>query len=117
MGKKFTYINLEYLNEVSTNVEFKIKIFNMFKKEVVNLEKKMIFALKSNNTEELADLAHKAKSSVSILGMKAVADEMKKLETDIKNMININSYEKRVYNFLDSCRYAIEEINIIEKQL
>ena len=117
MEDNFTFINLEYLNEVSANVEFKKKIFNMFKKEVEDIEKKMITALKSNNTKELADLAHKAKSSVSILGMKAVAGEMKKLELDIINNLEINSYEKRVYDFLDSCKKAIEEINIIEKRL
>lgn len=117
MEDNFTFINLEYLNEVSTNVEFKKKIFYMFKKQVEDIEKKMITALESNNTKELAELAHKAKSSVSILGMTIIAGEMIKLEQDINNQVEVDSYEKRVYDFLDSCKKAIEEINIIEKQL
>ena len=117
MKKNFKFINLVYLNEISTDVEFQKKIFNMFRKEIKNIESKMIIAFETNNIDELAELVHKAKSSVSILGMKAEADEMKKLESDIKRKLENDSYEKRIYNFLDSCKNAIKEINIIEKQL
>jgi len=49
--------------------------------------------------------------------MTAIADEMKKLELDIKSNPDIELYKERVYDFFKSCQKAIEEINIIEKQI
>ena len=117
MEKNFKYINLEYLNEISSSIEFKKKIFYLFKKEIKDIENKMIISLENNNIDELAELAHKAKSTVSILGMKSIAVELKVLESDIKKNIEIDTYKKRINDFLASCNSAIEEIEILEKHL
>lgn len=116
MEKNFKYINLEYLNEISSSTEFKKKIFDLFKKEIKDIENKMIISLRNNHNDELAELAHKAKSTVSILGMKSIAEELKVLESDIKKNIEIDTYEKRIHEFLASCNNAIKEIEILEKQ-
>jgi len=105
---------MNYLDGVSSNIEFKLKIFKLFKVEIGNVLKKMNLALKDKNFNELADLAHKAKSSVSILGMDSTSIKMKELETDVKSGIKQETYTKRVEEFIYICNEALKEIELIE---
>ena len=116
MKKENTYVDMQYLNEVSSNKDFQRKIFNLFRQEIVNFETQMKDALEKGNLSELADLAHKAKSSVSILGMRKEAETMKQLQVDILENKNGGSYKKIVYEFIAACRSALEEIDETEKE-
>ena len=117
MEKKYKYIDLKYLNDITTNAEFKKKIFFMFKKEILILETGMKESLNKKDYSKLAEIVHKAKSNVSVLGMVKQTNEMKELETDIKEKGHIDTYETRVNNFLNDCHEALKEIVEIEKIL
>jgi HPt (histidine-containing phosphotransfer) domain-containing protein len=117
MRNEYQYIDMRYLNEVSSNKEFQKKIFDLFRLEVATYEIKMIKALEEKSYIELADLAHKAKSSVSVLGMKNQAEAMKKLQTDITHNINSDSYVLRINQFLQDCHKALQEINETENNV
>ena len=116
MEKNYKYIDLNYLNGISTNIDFHIKIFSMFKKEFSNIEKDFTESLQQKDFRKLAEVAHKVKSNVSVLGMRKQSEDMKKLETDAKANINADSYEQRVNNFLSECRDALREIEEIEEE-
>ncbi len=115
--KKSNFIDTEYLYNVSQNNDFLKKIFSLFKKEVKLLQKELPELLKEQNFDELAELVHKAKSSISILGMMKQAESMKSLETDIRNSINVETYEARIKQFLSDCENAVSEIDVLETEL
>lgn len=117
MSAKYKIINTTYIDEISSDLEFKKKILSLFKQNVQEYEIKMAEALNQNKLDELAELAHKAKSTVKILGMDKQGDEMKRLELDIKEKIKIDSYEKRISDFIFFCHSALKEIDMLEKEL
>jgi HPt (histidine-containing phosphotransfer) domain-containing protein len=116
MKKEPVFIDMQYLNQVSPVKEFQKKIFSLFRDEVRNYETAMIDALEQKRYTELADLAHKAKSSVSILGMKQQAEKMKQLQTDIMENRKPDSWREIVLQFIEDCRFAVLEIDEIENQ-
>jgi len=117
MNENFLIINTDYINEVSSNSNFKKKIFSLFRKNVSEFENEMNNAIKKKDYNALAEIAHKAKSSVSILGMKTQATEMKHFELDLREEKNIDSYKERVSEFIQICYKAIDEIDKLEKML
>jgi HPt (histidine-containing phosphotransfer) domain-containing protein len=116
MKKETGYIDMQYLNQVSPNQEFQKKIFTLFREEVKIYETDMREYLEHKKFPELADLVHKAKSSVSILGMKKQADVMKKLQTDISENLHAETWGETVKQFIEDCRFALLEIEEIETQ-
>ena len=70
----------------------------------------------SRNIYELFRLgkeAHKAKSSVAILGMQEVVEELKKLEILAKSEESPDQYPEIVETFATICQLAIEELDEI----
>lgn len=116
MSLEFKIINTDYINEISLKPEFQLKILKLFKQNVFEYEKMMKAALKERNYKELAEIAHKAKSSVKILGMDKQADDMKLLQIDLNMGKNIETYEKRVAEFLLSCHAALKEVRLLENE-
>lgn len=114
---KFEIIDTNYLNEISTNPVFIKKMLALFRANVSEFEIEMNALLKDKEFEKLGELAHKAKSSVIILGMKKEADELKQLELDTKSGIKEDSYQQRVNEFIETCKKALVEIDILEKEL
>jgi HPt (histidine-containing phosphotransfer) domain-containing protein len=117
MEQEIKNINLAYLNAISSDKDFKLRIFELFKNEVGILMQKMPLSLEKKDYKLLSEHAHKAKSSVSILGMEKLSEEMSILETDAKNLRNIGSFPVKVEMFLEICEAALKEISIIENNL
>jgi len=115
MNIKLKYINLDYLQSSINNNLFIIKILDVFAGELPKIEKRMKDALLTSNYTELSEIAHKAKSSVAILGMDSEKEAMRNLELDSQNNIKQETYRQRVDDFLQNCKKAIEEIEIIRK--
>lgn len=117
MESEYNYINLKYLNDISPAKEFKLKIFSMFKNEIQLIETEMKRLLVEKNYTKLAEIAHKAKSNVSILGMLKQSNDMEELENDIKENKHMINIENRVKFFLIDIRRALDEIEEIENSL
>jgi len=114
---EYKIINIEYLNEISTDITFIKKMLSLFKKNISEYEKEMNVFLKNKEYKKLGELAHKAKSSVIIFGMKQEADDMKALELDTKTNKKIHTYKQRVDDFISTCKKALLEVDILEKEL
>lgn len=114
---KYKFINTEYLYNISDNHDFIKKILSLFKEQVSIYKKDLPVFLEQNKFNDLAELVHKAKSSISIIGMTKQADDLKKLENDIRNLRNTETYFDRIQHFILDCDSAVSEINILENKL
>lgn len=113
----YKIIDTEYLNEISKNKAFIKKMIALFKNNILEFQTEMPKAIKKKDFKKLSALAHKAKSSVMIFGMNGDAEKMKVLENLAKRNINIETFNKRVGDFIENCNQALQEINNLEKEL
>ena len=110
--------DLSYLQEMSGgNRELVIEMINIFKSQVVEFASDMEEHLKRNEFELLGKLAHKAKSSVSIMGLNDLAKDLKTLENLAKEGKDPELYPGLVHNFKHTTSEAIEELNVIQKNI
>lgn len=66
------------------------------------------------NWKELSKLAHKAKSSVAIMGMKELAAKMKELEILASKQEEIEKYTSYIDHFTNQCEKAVLELKEYE---
>ena len=110
--------DLSYLQEMSGgNKELVIEMINIFKNQVVEIAQDMENHLQKEEFELLGKLAHKAKSSVSIMGLNHLANDLKTLENLAKDGRNPEKYPGLVDNFKKETSEAIEELNVVQKNI
>jgi HPt (histidine-containing phosphotransfer) domain-containing protein len=116
---EYKLINTEYLDSVSGgDPEIICEIVNLFKEQVVEIscEMKLLFAAK--NYQLLGLLAHKAKSSVSIMGMNDLAFMLKTFEQQAREEREQHLYESYISRFESDTLAAIEELDdLVHKTL
>ena len=116
MESKIT--NLSYLNEISGgDKNLILEMILIFNTEVPEYLNRMNQLLADKNFESLGKLAHKAKASASIMGMKDVADELKCLEKLTAEKKEQDKYPSMVNHINTKFRSAIEELKLISKTL
>jgi HPt (histidine-containing phosphotransfer) domain-containing protein len=115
----YKFINMEYLDSVSGGDPGIINdIVSMFRDQAVEIHKEMKDLLAARNYKLLGLLAHKAKSSVAIMGMTELADMLKKFELQAKEEKEPELYEAYVERFRAETEQAIIELDdIIDKRL
>ncbi len=97
---KFVYVNLDYLNSIGEgDSNFLNELVVIFKQQMPILNNQLKEALKNKNYKELGAIAHKAKSSIAMLGVKELVDDLEKLEINAKDSIDIESYPYIVEKF------------------
>jgi len=111
-------IDLSYLREMSgSNKELVLEMISIFKSQVVEFANEMDALMGNKEYIALGKLAHKAKSSVSIMGLNDLARDLKDLENSAVNEKNINSYPGIVNKFRQETTNAIKELELVEKNL
>ncbi len=111
-------VKLDYLNEMSGGDKSLIlEMIQIFNSEVPGYVKRMEELLKENNWEALGKLAHKAKASASIMGMKNVAKDLKELERLTNKEINFKLIQSYVKTISGQFMSATEELKMIAKTL
>jgi len=109
----FKFINTGYLEMVSAGDHETIQeIIDIFRDQAFEISSEMRNCLRSKNYSSLGMLAHKAKSSVAIIGMQELAEMLRLLEAESKTGINEGSYESFISRFENETRFAIEELDI-----
>jgi len=66
--------------------------------------------LRNKDYDGLSKMAHKAKSSVAVMGMKEVADQLKEMEILTIEEKEVERYESMVNEFLEQSHLAIKEL-------
>jgi len=108
----YKFINTEYLDSVSGGDHEIIKeIVSMFREQVVEMYNEMKTLLADKNYSSLGMLAHKAKSSVAIMGMNDMAEILKTFESEAREGKNSELYESYISRFRDDTEAAVKELD------
>jgi len=108
----YKYINTEYLDSVSggDNETF-LEITAIFREQVNEFYNEMRSLLERREYHSLGLLAHKAKSSVAIMGMNDLAVMLKTFELQAKEGKEPEKYESYILRFRDETGEAVKELD------
>jgi HPt (histidine-containing phosphotransfer) domain-containing protein len=115
----YKFINTEYLDSVSGgDPDIICEIVNLFKEQSVEISNEMKSLLDAGNYKMLGLLAHKAKSSVSIMGMDDLAVMLKTFELQARDEKEPHLYESYITRFQTETQAAISELDdLVSKHL
>lgn len=104
--------DLSYLKTMSgDSQELILEMIDIFIEQVCEFTREMQKHLDTRDYDSLGKLAHKAKSSVSIMGMTELSGKLKELEIFTRNKENTGQYQAYVNFFAHECKEAIKELN------
>jgi len=103
--------DLSYLNQVfQGNKEMINNIINLFLQQVPEYIREMEECVRKNEPLSLHPLAHKAKSSVSMLGIKEMEIDILQIEQDSKNLRNLDGLPRLVFRVRDNCQIVYMQL-------
>jgi len=112
------YTDLSYLNEITGGEGSIVKeMVEMFLEQVDEFKLNMTNFLKDKKYIELGKEAHKAKSSVLIVGMEELGKNLKKLQLLTEQGTEEETYPDYVKMFIEQCDAASVELNEELKKL
>ncbi len=104
--------DLNYLRTMSGGDDKFIKeMIDLFRDQIEEYKQHMPELLRKKDYDSLSKMAHKAKSSVAVMGMKQVTELLKELEVLAHEEKEVDRYESMINHFLDQSQLAIEELN------
>jgi HPt (histidine-containing phosphotransfer) domain-containing protein len=114
--KKTMMTDLTYLKNMSGGNQAVMKeMIGIFIEQVNEISNEMLLALKEEDWLSLSRLAHKAKSSVAIMGMTEMESELKRLERIAGEGKEIEEFKKLVEKFNADSHIAIKELENFTK--
>lgn len=115
----YKFINTEYLDSVSGgDPEIIRELVKLFKEQTVEMFNEMKTHYSTRNYKMLGLLAHKAKSSVSIMGMNELALMLKTFELQAGENKESDLYDSYISRFRDETDAAIKELeDLLNNQL
>lgn len=103
--------DLNYLKTMSGgDPKFIREMIDLFSEQVQEYKSIMPGLLENKDYDSLAKIAHKAKSSVAVMGMTEVADLLKELEILASDGQEADRYQSMVTYFLEQSELAIKEL-------
>jgi HPt (histidine-containing phosphotransfer) domain-containing protein len=107
----YKFIKMEYLDSVSGgDPDIINELVALFKEQSVEIYNEMKSHLESNNYVSLGLLAHKAKSSVAIMGMEKLAEMLKTFELQAKEGKEPQLYTNYLERFRSETGEAVREL-------
>ena len=111
-------INVAYIEEIcGGSKEIIIEMVDIFRQQVPEFLDEMTALHNDKQYYELGLLAHKAKSSVAIMGMEDLAVKLKELELKAKASEEIESYPSYLESFREQTNVALDELNVYINKL
>jgi HPt (histidine-containing phosphotransfer) domain-containing protein len=111
MAGKFTYADLAYLESMSMGSnELIIEMIQIFIDQLPEFTEGLTAHLEKGEYQQLGALAHKAKSSVAVMGMEALASDLKTLELSAKAGKDPENYPIIVQRFIDQVTLTAGEL-------
>ena len=105
------YTNLDYLRNITGGDTESIReIIILFIEQVPEFIANLKKHLEEQNYPELGKEAHKAKSSVMIMGMEDLGYDLKSLQMATINKTGEEKYAAHVKRFEDQCLVAVTEL-------
>ncbi|PKP11920.1 MAG: hypothetical protein CVU09_00015 [Bacteroidetes bacterium HGW-Bacteroidetes-4] len=107
----YTYVNLDYLNSIGQgDNKFKNDLIDIFREQIPKLAEQLKKALKDKEYIELSAIAHKAKSSVAMLGIVTLKSQMETLENKAREAEEPETYAQLVNDFCTISEQVLKEI-------
>lgn len=111
-------VDLNYLRNMSAgNKELVAEMIDIFANQVSEFVNEMEANYASGEFEKLGKLAHKAKSSISIMGLNDLAADLKKFEKIAKQGIEQEKYRFYIDRFIEETGEAVLQLNEIKDNL
>ena len=102
---------MNYLKSMSGgDSEFIREMIDLFRDQIEEYKQFMPELLRKKDYNNLSKMAHKAKSSVAVMGMTVVAQQLKDLEILAHDGLEVERYESLINEFLEQSQLAIEEL-------
>ena len=103
--------DLNYLKTMSGgDSKFIREMIDLFREQIDEYKSIMPELLEKKDYDGLSKIAHKAKSSVAVMGMTEVADLLKELEILTHDQRDVEKYEPLITHFLEQSELAITEL-------
>jgi len=107
----YKFINTEYIESVTGgDKEIVIELVGIFRDQVTEIANEMKALHSKGDFHTLGLLAHKAKSSVAIMGMNDLALMLKKFEIEGKEGTNNENYEAYIQRYETEGGLAVLEL-------
>lgn len=87
------------------------EMIDLFREQIDEYKSKMPELLEKKDYDSLSKIAHKAKSSVAIMGMTDVADLLKELEILTTDARDVDRYASLISHFLEQSELALSELD------
>jgi HPt (histidine-containing phosphotransfer) domain-containing protein len=105
------YTDLSYLKEITGGESEIVKeMVEMFLQQIDEFKENMTKHLNEKNYVDLGKEAHKAKSSVLIVGMEELGKSLKKLQLLTELKTEAETYPSYVNMFIEQCDAAVGEL-------
>jgi HPt (histidine-containing phosphotransfer) domain-containing protein len=105
-------INTDYLHSVSGGDKtIIIELVDLFKEQIMEITNEMRTLLSNGDFYSLGMLAHKAKSSVAIMGMADLASMLKTFEREGKEGKNKENFESYINRYETESNEAVGELH------
>ncbi len=109
--------DLTYLKTMSGgDANFIAEMIALFSEQIDEYSELMPRMLREKDYDGLSKLAHKAKSSVAVMGMKGVAELLKELEKLAHEGLESDRYDSMVGEFLEKSQLAVTELKLTNLQ-
>lgn len=103
--------DLNYLKTMSGgDAKFIREMIDLFREQIDEYKSIMPELLQKKDYDGLSKIAHKAKSSVAVMGMSQMAELLKELEIITHDEKEVERYEPLVTHFLEQSELAITEL-------
>lgn len=107
-------IDLTYLNSITDgNKEFVTELIDIIKIQLPEFIEDLNKAYSNKDNETLSKIAHKAKSTIAIMGLQSLTDLLNKLEREAANNENEAAYEGYIKEFELSATNGLEQLEAI----
>jgi len=103
--------DLNYLKTMSGgDSKFIGEMIDLFREQIDEYKLIMPELLQKKKYDELSKVAHKAKSSVAVMGMKEAAEILKELEILAQGGKEVEQYGSMIDEFLEQSQLALKEL-------
>jgi HPt (histidine-containing phosphotransfer) domain-containing protein len=114
----YKLINTSYIESVTGgDKEILTELIVLFRDQVAEISAEMLQLNEKKDFHSLGMLAHKAKSSVAIMGMSELASLLKTFELEAKENNNADRYAEYISRFETDTLSAITELDSYLKEL
>ena len=107
-------IDLTYLNSITdNNKEFITELIDIIKAQLPEFITDLNNAYANQDNETLSKIAHKAKSTIAIMGLQSLTNLLNKLEQEAANNENEAAYEGYIKEFELSAIDGLQQLEAI----